>query len=110
MIFMEEEAVLWTAYNIPRYSKIVVNENSSVIMFIIAAIEEFKDSRTEKTLFYKCSLVPSSSAPSQSTPVIMEAAAVEEELISNVEFDSSITGINSVSSKPPKPDRKYNKV
>jgi len=96
MIFMEEDVIMWSSHIIPRFSKIVVNENISLLSFIISSIETFKDTR-DKSVFYKYTLVPSSSVPNESGNDVLEVVEEENKKLSDSEFEPSIVGINKIS-------------
>jgi hypothetical protein len=71
------EIFLWSAIQIPRYSKIIVNELYELFSFIVSEIEFTEEIRSQN-IYYKYTIVPSASITVNEIPLITEIASLEE--------------------------------
>lgn len=108
--FLEEDANLWSTTKIPKYSKIIVVESTEVLSFLVTDIETTEDPRFNE-MYYKYTLVPSSSVTAQTSSTIAAVASAEEDfIVDNPKFDSSISDVNKQSANTPSTAIKVGKL
>lgn len=107
--FGEEEIFLWSTKQIPKLSKIVVVE-ASLISFLITNIETLEDTRKPLDIYYKYTLVPSSSIPHESVEDLVDIIEDENSYVEDTKFNPSVTELTKTSTETQSPIIKVGKL